>query len=50
MCPTTELFNSNLGYFKLPETGESIIKKMVTVGGNPDRMVIMVSSDEVKKN
>ena len=39
--------NPDLDYFKIPETGESIVKKMVTVGGNENRMVIMVASDEV---
>ena len=40
--------NPDLDFFKISETGESILKKMVEVGGDPQRMVIMVGSDQVK--
>ena len=38
--------NPDLDFFKMPD-GESIIKKMVEVGGDPSRMVIMVATDKV---
>ena len=45
--PTTAgEIDPDLEFFKMPD-GESILKKMVQVGGDPSRMVIMVSTDKV---
>ena len=38
---------TDLDFFKMANSNESIIKKMVEVGGNPSRMVVMISCDEV---
>ena len=39
--------NPDLDFFKMPGSGECIVKKMVEVGGDPSRMVIMFGTDKV---
>ena len=43
---TANGIDPNLDFFKLPN-GESILKRSAEVGGDPSRMVIMATSDEV---